>query len=138
MRPQELSEPALNALLYSKFSSLSPTLRLLLRELESRCYVSSPSSSHQPSLPNPSDISESYLPLLLDCQTSYFSLRQALLSPLLAEEVRRMEPGKAELVGLAKTGCGYMRGVCEAEWGLAGEFFGARGERGEGGEGEEI
>ncbi|GAA5843777.1 hypothetical protein JCM11251_006805 [Rhodosporidiobolus azoricus] len=146
MAGKDLSEPALHALLYQKFSSLAPSLRLLLRELESRSFTSS--SRDQASLSNPyapstasqgrasedAAFDESYLPLLLECLSSYTSVRSSLLAPLLAEEVRRMDPGKAELVGLAKTGCGYLRGVAMQEWELASGFFTGGG----GAAGEEI
>ncbi|GAA6044099.1 hypothetical protein JCM8097_008435 [Rhodosporidiobolus ruineniae] len=152
MSGRELSEAALHALLHQKFTSLAPTLRILLRELEARCspapapslsdptsatppYSSSRLSSRRSSLapnqpqtqsqsPQDDSLAEDYAPLLSDCYTTLFSVRSSLLSPLLAEEVRRMDPGKAELVGLAKTGCGYLRGVCMEEWELARGFFG--------------
>ncbi|GAA5903548.1 hypothetical protein JCM6882_002981 [Rhodosporidiobolus microsporus] len=143
MAGKDLSEPALHALLYQKFSALAPSLRLLLRELESRSfspspalsnpYASSPSSSSShpshanttgPGTTRPDEaFDESYLPLLHDCLSTYTHTRFSLLAPLLAEEVRRMDPGRAELVGLAKTGCGYLRGVAMQEWELASGFF---------------
>ncbi|GAA5863288.1 hypothetical protein JCM8547_002889 [Rhodosporidiobolus lusitaniae] len=147
MGGKDLSEPALHALLYSKFETLAPSLRLLLRELEAR------SSPPPPAFPPPSSQSssrpasrhqhhhqlqhqlsqstteeeDSFTPLLHDCLSTYTSVRLSLLSPLLSSEVRLMDPGRAELVGLAKTGCGYLRGVCMEEWELAGGFFGAGG-----------
>lgn len=106
---QDLSETAQNALLYNKFSASAPTLRILLFELEKRAH---------------SDPSE-YASLLSECYSTWFAARSQLLSPLLAEEVRRMDPGASstDLVKLAKAGCGYLRGVCAIEWNLFREFF---------------
>ncbi|GAA5865630.1 hypothetical protein JCM3774_002078 [Rhodotorula dairenensis] len=110
MAGKDLSETAQNALLYSKFSSAAPTLRILLFELEKRAR---------------SDPAE-YSSLLSECYSTWFHARTQLLSPLLAEEVRRMDPGNAsatDLVKLAKAGCGYLRGVCAIEWNLFREYF---------------
>ncbi|BGP34343.1 Golgi transport complex subunit 3 [Rhodotorula toruloides] len=107
MGGKELSETALNALLYAKFTSSAPTLRILLVELEKRASA------------DPSE----YASLLSECYSTYFASRSALLGPGLREEVRRMEPDKTELVRLAKMGCAYLRGVCATEWGLFREFF---------------
>lgn len=104
---QDLSETAQNALLYNKFSASAPTLRILLFELEKRAH---------------SDPSE-YASLLSECYSTWFAARSQLLSPLLAEEVRRMDPSSTDLVKLAKAGCGYLRGVCAIEWNLFREFF---------------
>ncbi|GAA6026037.1 hypothetical protein JCM10207_003876, partial [Rhodosporidiobolus poonsookiae] len=106
----DLSLPALEALLYTKFLTLSPPLRLLLLELETRAHL------------HP----ETFLSLLSECHHAFFSSRSALLGPRLAEEVRRMDPGRAELVGLARQGTGFMREVAEREWEVAGAFFGKR------------
>ncbi|KAG0654262.1 Golgi transport complex subunit 3 [Rhodotorula mucilaginosa] len=109
MAGKDLSETAQNALLYSKFSSAAPTLRILLFELEKRAH---------------SDPTE-YSSLLSECYSTWFAARTQLLSPLLAEEVRRMDPGASstDLVKLAKAGCGYLRGVCAIEWNLFREYF---------------
>ncbi|BGP57497.1 Golgi transport complex subunit 3 [Rhodotorula sphaerocarpa] len=109
MAGKDLSETAQNALLYNKFSASAPTLRILLFELEKRAH---------------SDPSE-YASLLSECYSTWFAARSQLLSPLLAEEVRRMDPGASstDLVKLAKAGCGYLRGVCAIEWNLFREFF---------------
>lgn len=104
---QELSDTALHALLYAKFSNAAPTLRILLYELEKRAQA------------DPSE----YGSLLSECYAAWFSARSTLLAPSLAEEVRRMDPGASELVKLAKAGCAYLRGVCAMEWGLYREFF---------------
>ncbi|BGP13514.1 Golgi transport complex subunit 3 [Rhodosporidiobolus nylandii] len=124
---KDLSEPALHALLYAKFSALSPSLRILIRELEARSTSSSTTSStalsRAPSSASssaPPSSEEDYTSLLQACHASYFACRLSLLGPLVAEEVRRMDPAKAELVGLAKAGVGYLRGVAMHEWELAG------------------
>ncbi|GAA5821818.1 hypothetical protein JCM3770_002903 [Rhodotorula araucariae] len=107
MSGKDLSDTALHALLYPKFSNAAPTLRILLYELEKRA------------LSEPSE----YGSLLSECYAVWFATRSALLGPRLAEEVRRMDPGSAELVRLAKAGCAYLRGVCAQEWSLFREFF---------------
>ncbi|GAA5995774.1 Golgi transport complex subunit COG3 [Rhodotorula paludigena] len=107
MTGKELSDTALHALLYAKFSNAAPTLRILLYELEKRAQA------------DPSE----YGSLLSECYAAWFSARSTLLAPSLAEEVRRMDPGASELVKLAKAGCAYLRGVCAMEWGLYREFF---------------
>ncbi|GAA5905384.1 Golgi transport complex subunit COG3 [Sporobolomyces salmoneus] len=107
MTGKELSDTALEALLYQKFESPSSSLRILLIELEKR---------------SESDPNE-YSSLRSECFTVWFTARSQLLSPGLAEEVRRMEPGSTELVRLAKMGCGHLRGVCINEWGLYKQYF---------------
>ena len=82
--PTDLSETALNALLYAKFSSIDQTTRDLLNELEKRA-VASP---------------EEYGNLLQECFAAWFGARTQLLSPHLNEEVRRMGPQTTELVKL--------------------------------------
>lgn len=109
-----LSETALNALLYSKFSAVSATSRVLLNELEKRAIT------------NPDE----YGSLLQECFYQWFNVRSQLLSPNLAEEVRRMDLGntKDDLVRLARTGCAYLRNVCAMEWSLFREFFPSSGQ----------
>ena len=79
-----LSETALNALLYAKFSSISEISRSLLYELEKRANA------------NPSE----YGSLLQECFSNWFNVRTQLLAPSLAEEVRRMDPQNTDLVKL--------------------------------------
>lgn len=109
-----LSETALNALLYSKFSAMSATSRTLLNELEKRA------------LTDPDE----YGSLLQECFYQWFNVRSQLLSPNLAEEVRRMDLGNTnnDLVKLARTGCAYLRNVCAMEWSLFREFFPSTGQ----------
>jgi hypothetical protein len=85
-----LSEAALQALLYSKFdTSINKQTRSLLYELEKRA------------LKNP----EEYNSLLQECLASWFALRNTLLAPVLAEEVRRMDPANTDLVKLVRRFC---------------------------------
>lgn len=106
-RTQELSDTALQALLYQKFQSPSSSLRILLIELEKRAE---------------SDPNE-YGALRSECFQVWFTARTQLLSPGLAEEVRRMEPNQTELIRLARAGCNHLRSVCMAEWGLYKQYF---------------
>lgn len=81
---QELSETALNALLYAKFSSTAESLRILIFELEKRGRM------------EPTE----YAALLQECYTVWFASRGSLLAAPLAEEVRRMDPGSSDLIKL--------------------------------------
>lgn len=84
---QELSENALTALLYTKFSNTSETLRILIFELEKRGRL-------EP---------DEYGSLLQECYATWFASRTSLLSAPLAEEVRRMDPGSTELIQLVRS-----------------------------------
>lgn len=81
---QDLSETAVEALLYSKFSKASEILRILIFELEKRSRAES----------------GEYNSLLQECYTAWFTSRTSLLSNSLAEEVRRMEPATFDLIKL--------------------------------------
>lgn len=83
---QDLSDTALNALLYTKFSNNSEVLRILIFELEKRAR-SEPAE---------------YGSLLDECYGTWFSSRTGLLSGSLAEEVRRMDPGTTDLIKLVR------------------------------------
>lgn len=110
--PANLSETALNALLYAKFSAISETSRTLLYELEKRANA------------NPAE----YGSLLQECFANWFNVRTQLLAPNLAEEVRRMDPQNTDLVKLARSGCAYLRTVCASEWSLFRDFFPSSGQ----------
>lgn len=103
----DLSETALNALLYQKFEKPSTNLRILLIELEKRAELDP----------------EEYSSLRSECFTIWFQSRSTLLSPGLAEEVKRMEPKDSELIKLAKMGCNHLRSVCLQEWELYKQYF---------------
>lgn len=107
-----LSETALHALLYSKFSNLSENTRNLLFELEKRA------------IKNPDE----YGSLLRECFGAWFNARNQLLGPTLAEEIRRMDPQNSDLVKLARAGCAYLRNVCTNEWTLFKDFFAYSGQ----------
>ncbi|KAI5477958.1 Golgi complex component Cog3 [Pseudohyphozyma bogoriensis] len=102
MTGKELSETALTALLFTKFSSTAETLRILIFELEKRARI------------EPTE----YNSLLQDCYSTWFASRGALLAGTLAEEIRRMDPGSADLIKLARTGCNHLRSVAMSEWSL--------------------
>jgi hypothetical protein len=102
-----LSETALDALFYAKFSSLSASTRVYIVELEKRA------------LRNPDE----YGSLLQECVGAWTNIRHQLLGPSIAEEVRRMDPQNSDLVKLARSGCAYLRNVCTNEWNLFREFF---------------
>jgi hypothetical protein len=71
-------------LLYSKFRAISVQIAPLLAELERRA------ASH------PEDLSS----LLAECHTSYFTVRRAIVTTRLVEEIRALEPAKSDLVEL--------------------------------------
>ncbi|KAK4047521.1 Golgi transport complex subunit 3 [Microbotryomycetes sp. JL221] len=107
MAGKELSETALNALLYAKFSSAAETLKILVSELEKRAII------------DPRE----YSALLNECYGSWFNSRSALLSSSLIEEVRRMDPANSDLIKLARAGCNHLRSVCMSEWSLYRQMF---------------
>ncbi|KAM0786692.1 hypothetical protein ACM66B_002137 [Microbotryomycetes sp. NB124-2] len=107
MAGKELSDTALNALLYAKFSSAAETLKILVTELEKRANI------------DPGE----YGALLNECYGAWFGSRSALLSASLVEEVRRMDPGNSDLIKLAKAGCNHLRSVCMSEWALYRQMF---------------
>ncbi|GAA5929054.1 Golgi transport complex subunit COG3 [Sporobolomyces koalae] len=107
MNGRELSDTALYALLYQKFQSPSSSLRILLVELEKRAE---------------SDPNE-YGALRAECFQVWFAARTQLLSPGLAQEVKRMDPNGTELIKLAKAGCNHLRSVCIEEWSLYKQYF---------------
>lgn len=107
-----LSETALNALLYAKFTTLSTSTKVFIVELEKK-------ASKNP---------DEYGSLLSECISAWTGVRRQLLGPSLAEEVRRMDPSNADLVKLARSGCAYLRNVCMNEWNLFREFFAYSGQ----------
>ncbi|SCV70276.1 BQ2448_1670 [Microbotryum intermedium] len=107
MNGKDLSETALHALLYTKFSSTAETLRILTYELEKRASL---------------DRNE-YGNLLAECYTVWFASRLQLLSASLQEEVRRMDPVGSDVIKLAKAGCNHLRSVCMSEWDLYKQLF---------------
>ena len=79
-----VSETAAVALLYTKFTSYAFPLRPLLAELELRAGE------------NPSELGS----LLDDCHAAWISTRKSLISSRVESEVKRMEPGSADIVDL--------------------------------------
>jgi hypothetical protein len=74
-------------LLYTRFRSVSTQLAPLLGELERRAIA------------YPDELST----LLSECQAAYFSTRKSLLMNQLTEEIRGLDPARAELVDLVRT-----------------------------------
>ncbi|RXK41165.1 hypothetical protein M231_01569 [Tremella mesenterica] len=102
-----LSETATHALLYTKFVTLSTSLRPLIAELEHR--VSS----------NPDELAA----LLGECHSAWVTTRHTLVGHRVNEEITRMEPAKSELVDLTRAGCSYLKQVCTEEFNLYKQFF---------------
>lgn len=104
---QSLSETATQAFIYTKFISLSATLRPLLAELEQR--VAS----------NPDELGS----LLVECHTAYLTTRKNLMGQRVNAEIGRMDPDKSDLVDLARSGCSYLKQTCTDEFNLFKHFF---------------
>ncbi|WVQ81860.1 hypothetical protein IAT38_003987 [Cryptococcus sp. DSM 104549] len=102
-----LSETATQALIYTKFVSLSQPLRPLLAELEQR--VSS----------NPDELTS----LLAECHQAWVTTRQGLIGQRVNEEVMRMNPTGSDLVDLTRSGCSYLKQTCMDEFNLFKHFF---------------
>ncbi|WRT68392.1 uncharacterized protein IL334_005368 [Kwoniella shivajii] len=102
-----LSENAAQALLYTKFISLSQPLRPLLAELEAR--VSS----------NPDELT----PLLSECHSAWITTRQSLMGGRVMREVGGMDPNASDLVDLTRSGCSYLKQTCLDEFNLFKHFF---------------
>nr|XP_019044681.1 hypothetical protein I302_06594 [Kwoniella bestiolae CBS 10118]OCF23611.1 hypothetical protein I302_06594 [Kwoniella bestiolae CBS 10118] len=102
-----ISENAAQALLYTKFISLSQPLRPLLAELEAR--VSS----------NPDELT----PLLSECHAAWISTRQSLMGGKVMSEVTGMDPSGSDLVDLTRSGCSYLKQTCLDEFNLFKHFF---------------
>ncbi|OWZ31050.1 hypothetical protein C343_03746 [Cryptococcus neoformans C23] len=104
---QSLSETATQAFIYTKFISLSATLRPLLAELEQRV------------ISNPDELGS----LLVECHTAYLTTRRNLMGQRVNAEIGRMDPGKSDLVDLARSGCSYLKQTCTDEFNLFKHFF---------------
>ncbi|OCF37934.1 hypothetical protein I316_00158 [Kwoniella heveanensis BCC8398] len=104
---KSISETAAQALLYTKFISLSGPVRPLLAELEARV-------SHNP---------DELTPLLAECHTAWVQTRQSLLGGRVAEEVAGMDPLGSDLVDLTRSGCSYLKQTCVDEFQLFKHFF---------------
>ncbi|WVR00004.1 hypothetical protein IAU59_007146 [Kwoniella sp. CBS 9459] len=104
---KSISETAAQALLYTKFISLSGPVRPLIAELEARV-------SHNP---------DELTPLLTECHTAWMQTRQSLLGGRVAEEVAGMDPLGSDLVDLTRSGCSYLKQTCMDEFQLFKHFF---------------
>lgn len=99
--------------LYSKFASLATQMAPLLSEFERRAII------------HPSDLQS----LLDECQATYLATRKTLLTPRILTEVKGLDPAHSEIVELTRTGCGYLRQLCEDEFTLYRRFFSSGEER---------
>ena len=86
---QDVSPTAQSHLLYTRFATVAATLSPLLSELERRAAA------------HPASLSA----LLDECHAAYFSARRSLLVARIAEEVKGLEPGRAEVVELVSHLC---------------------------------
>ena len=78
------SETAIQALIYTKFVTLSQSIRPLVAELEHRSSI------------NPDELRA----LLSECHSAYISTRQSLLGARVSNEVGRLDPRNSDLVDL--------------------------------------
>ena len=83
---QSLSETASQALIYTKFVSLSTSLRPLLAELEQRVAFT------------PDELAS----LLQECHTAWVTTRQSLVGGRVSVEIGRMNPAGSDLVDLVR------------------------------------
>nr|ODO02272.1 hypothetical protein L204_01004 [Cryptococcus depauperatus CBS 7855] len=95
------------ALVYTKFISLSATLRPLLAELEQRV------------LSNPDELGS----LLTGCHSVYVDTRQGLIGNRVNEEIIRMDPTGSALIDFTRFGCSYLKQTCLDEFNLFKHFF---------------
>ncbi|WWC90718.1 uncharacterized protein L201_005655 [Kwoniella dendrophila CBS 6074] len=102
-----LSETAAQALLYTKFVSLSQPLRPLLAELEIRVST------------NPDELT----PLLTECHSAWITTRQSLMGSRVMSEVAGLDPNGSDLVDLTRSGCSYLKQTCLDEFNLFKHFF---------------
>ncbi|PVF97473.1 Sec34-domain-containing protein [Serendipita vermifera] len=93
--------------LYSKFNGLANQVAPLLAEMEARATA------------YPSEVDS----LLEECQTTFFTTRKYLLTPHIINEIKGLDPVHSELVELTRSGCGYLRNLCEDEFALYRRFF---------------
>jgi hypothetical protein len=84
---QDVSSTAQSHLLYTRFKTLSTQSAALLGELERRAQA------------HPDELSA----LLSECRAAYFSARKSLLVGRLTEEIKGLDPSRAELVELVST-----------------------------------
>ncbi|KAJ9118234.1 hypothetical protein QFC22_004141 [Naganishia vaughanmartiniae] len=103
----ELSETAMMALIYTKFTSFAFPLRPLLAELELRA------TQNKEELGN----------LLEDCHHAWIGVRRHLINPAVEKEIKGMEPNTTPLVDLTRDGCTYLKQVCTEEFNLFKQFF---------------
>ncbi|KAH8119149.1 Sec34-domain-containing protein [Phellopilus nigrolimitatus] len=107
MSDKEVSQTAQMHLLYTRFQSVAAQVAPLLGELERRTW------SH------PEELSS----LLSECHSAYFGARKSLLVGRLAEEIKGLDPGRADLVELTRTGCSYLKQLCIDEFAIYRCFF---------------
>ncbi|ETW83521.1 hypothetical protein HETIRDRAFT_46903, partial [Heterobasidion irregulare TC 32-1] len=102
----DVSPTVQSHLLYTRFATVAATLSPLLSELERHA------AAHPASLSS----------LLDECHAAYFSTRRSLLVAKIAEEVKGLEPGRAEVVELTRAGCSYLKQLCTDEFELHRSF----------------
>jgi len=84
---RELSETALHALQYTKFTTKAEEVRLLVYEMEKRAL----------------NDADEYASLLGECHETWFASRNALLADTVSEEIKRMEPYTSDLIKLVSS-----------------------------------
>ncbi|KAI5119861.1 hypothetical protein M0805_000695 [Coniferiporia weirii] len=107
MSDREASQTAQMHLLYTRFESVAVQVAPLLGELERRA------RTHHEELSS----------LLAECHSAYFSSRKFLLVGRLSEEIRGLDPSRADLVELTRAGCSYLKQLCMDEFSVYKCFF---------------
>ncbi|KAH8930150.1 Sec34-domain-containing protein [Atractiella rhizophila] len=108
---KELDPVVEGTLFYGKFTTYADTIRPLVWELEKR-------ADREP---------EEYKSLLGECHQAWTATRGQLIGAMVSEEVRRMGVAEKDLVKLTKTGCSYLRNVCQKEYDLFRSYFALSG-----------
>lgn len=116
IKERQMNDTTQSALLYAKFRVNAPVLRDLVGEIERRC-------GH-----------EEYLSLLNECYSSFSSVRQKLIVPIIHKRMAELSAPtnqkSKDLVSFARSGISFVRSICMDEFGLFYAYF--SGELGDG------
>ncbi|XP_045594085.1 conserved oligomeric Golgi complex subunit 3 isoform X2 [Procambarus clarkii] len=94
-------------LYYGKFRTNAPRIKSLMAEIEDRV-----------------ETSPEYTNLLSDCHQCYFSQRQRLMGPCVADAVSQLsQKYERDYCTLVRSGCAFLIHVCEDEHALFHQFF---------------
>ena len=107
----------MSALLYAKFRVGASELKEVAQEIRKRIVLSAGAEAGQ---------EPEYQSLMNELYTSYSTIRGKLVIPLVRKQIAEisMAPGTSkELVSFARSGTGFIKGICSDEYGLWHEWF---------------